>query len=121
MVKDSRKNIAAELKATHTGDDKSTMSSTSALGGRSDSLVILDAHRRSVKSAKSEASGTRRGSMHPQWSGTNEIGEQIGKELRELYNDMLSQPIPDRFLDLLNELEKESLSPVAKAGTPGGG
>jgi len=35
------------------------------------------------------------------------IGEQIGRRLRTVYNDMLAQPVPDRFLDLLRELEKD--------------
>jgi hypothetical protein len=34
-----------------------------------------------------------------------EIVEQIGHRLASVYNDVLSQPIPDRFLDLLAELE----------------
>jgi len=36
------------------------------------------------------------------------IGEQIGRRLRTVYNDMLAQPVPDRFLDLLRELEKDT-------------
>jgi Anti-sigma factor NepR len=34
-----------------------------------------------------------------------EIVEQVGLRLRSVYNDVLMQPIPDRFLDLLSELE----------------
>src|SRR5579883_1608417 len=34
-----------------------------------------------------------------------EIAEQIGLRLRGIYNDVLMQPIPDRFLDLLRQLE----------------
>ncbi len=34
-----------------------------------------------------------------------EIVEQIGHRLASVYNSVLSQPIPDRFLDLLAELE----------------
>lgn len=123
MVNNSRKNIAAEMKKTPNGDDKSTNSFSSAPGGRNDLLVILDAHRRNVKSAKSETSVVKRGAakFSSPWSQSNEIGEQIGKELRDLYDDMLSQPVPDRFLELLNELEKASISPVAKTRTPGEG
>jgi hypothetical protein len=36
-----------------------------------------------------------------------EISEQIGRQLRSVYNDVLVQPVPDRFLDLLRALEKE--------------
>jgi hypothetical protein len=35
-----------------------------------------------------------------------ELGEQIGRQLRSLYNDVLAQPVPDRFLDLLQTLDK---------------
>jgi hypothetical protein len=34
-----------------------------------------------------------------------EIIDQIGLRLRGVYNDVLMQPIPDRFLDLLGQLE----------------
>ena len=32
----------------------------------------------------------------------------IGRQLRALYDDVLSQPIPDRFLDLLRQLDEGS-------------
>jgi hypothetical protein len=34
-----------------------------------------------------------------------EISEQIGRQLRNLYNDVLAQPVPDRLIDLLRTLE----------------
>ncbi len=34
-----------------------------------------------------------------------EIIDQIGLRLRGVYNDVLMQPIPDRFIDLLSQLE----------------
>ncbi len=34
-----------------------------------------------------------------------EVAAQIGRQLRSVYNDVLSQPVPDRFLDLLRELD----------------
>jgi hypothetical protein len=40
-----------------------------------------------------------------------EIVEQIGLRLRGCYNDVLMQPIPERFIDLLGQLE---------AGVPAG-
>lgn len=33
-----------------------------------------------------------------------DIAEQIGVRLRGIYNDVLMQPIPDRFIDLLHQL-----------------
>ncbi len=32
------------------------------------------------------------------------IDEHIGRHLKAIYDDVLNQPIPDRFLDLLNQL-----------------
>ncbi len=34
-----------------------------------------------------------------------EIIDQIGQHLGRVYNDVLKQPVPDRFLDLLQTLE----------------
>jgi hypothetical protein len=35
------------------------------------------------------------------------IDEHIGRHLKAIYDDVLQQPIPDRFLDLLNQLGDE--------------
>lgn len=37
--------------------------------------------------------------------GKVEIADQIGLGLRNVYDDVLSQPVPDRFFDLLRQLE----------------
>ena len=37
--------------------------------------------------------------------GGTSLGEHIGRELRGLYEDVVAQPVPDRFLELLNKLE----------------
>jgi hypothetical protein len=37
-----------------------------------------------------------------------DLGTQIGFQLRNLYDDVLNQPVPDRFLDLLSQLETSS-------------
>ena len=34
-----------------------------------------------------------------------DVSEQIGRQLRTVYNDVLAQPVPDRFLDLLKDLD----------------
>ena len=34
-----------------------------------------------------------------------EIGNKIGKQLREIYDFVLREPLPDQFSELLNELE----------------
>lgn len=35
----------------------------------------------------------------------NSLPDALGKKLRVLYNEVADQPVPDRFLDLLSELE----------------
>ncbi|MBY6241840.1 NepR family anti-sigma factor [Methylosinus sp. Sm6] len=41
----------------------------------------------------------------------NKVGAQIGDQLRNLYKDVLEQPVPERFLELLNRLEADTISP----------
>lgn len=48
----------------------------------------------------------------------NKIGEEIGDQLRNLYKDVLEQPVPERFLELLNQLEAGTIS-KASSKAPG--
>ena len=36
------------------------------------------------------------------------MDDHIGQQLQAVYDDVVSQPIPDRFLELLSQLGKES-------------
>lgn len=47
-----------------------------------------------------------------------DFGDAIGKELQNLYDDVIAQPVPDRFLSLLNQLEKNALSLDASSHAP---
>jgi hypothetical protein len=47
-----------------------------------------------------------------------EIVAQIGQQLARVYKDVVDQPVPDRFLDLLKSLEQGS--PTATSGTAQG-
>jgi Anti-sigma factor NepR len=40
-----------------------------------------------------------------QVSGKPELTDMIGQRLRSYFNEVANQPVPDRFLDLLEELE----------------
>jgi Anti-sigma factor NepR len=42
-----------------------------------------------------------------------EVSDLIGDRLRSFYDDVAKQPVPDRFLELLNELQAAS-SPEKK-------
>jgi hypothetical protein len=36
------------------------------------------------------------------------IQERIGDHLRAMYDDLVQQPVPDRFVELLNRIEKRN-------------
>ncbi|MGH6842877.1 MAG: NepR family anti-sigma factor [Methylocella sp.] len=46
----------------------------------------------------------------------SEIADQIGLHLRSVYDDVLAQPVPGRFLELLRQLESASHSRFNKDG-----
>ena len=46
----------------------------------------------------------------------SEIADQIGLHLRSVYDDILAQPVPGRFLELLRQLERASSSRLSKDG-----
>nr|BAN84084.1 anti-sigma factor [Methylosinus sp. B4S] len=77
-----------------------------ALIAAPEGLVVLNS-RRPPRSARAKAE-------------TSDLGEQIGEQLRGIYDDVLNQPIPDRFLELLNQLESDPISPQ-RSKTPGEG
>jgi anti-sigma factor NepR-like protein len=37
-----------------------------------------------------------------------EIRGKIGRQLRDMYDDVVSQGVPDRFVELLNRLERQN-------------
>jgi hypothetical protein len=39
-----------------------------------------------------------------------EISDLIGQRLRNYYDEVAKQPVPDRFMDLLNQLEAKTSS-----------
>lgn len=48
-----------------------------------------------------------------------DFGDALGKELRNLYDDLVAQPVPERFLNLLNQLEKNVVSSGPSSSAPG--
>ena len=44
-----------------------------------------------------------------------QVQHHIGRQLRAVYDDLVSRPVPDRFLELLAQLDRQSAP-----GTPGG-
>ena len=39
-------------------------------------------------------------------SDKSRMTEQIGRQLRGMYDGLLNQPVPDRFMDLVKKLER---------------
>jgi hypothetical protein len=46
--------------------------------------------------------------MNSKLSRRNEIGGAIGDQLRAIYDEVLNEPIADRFFELLHQLETDS-------------
>ncbi len=64
-----------------------------------------------MKNRKSAASRSPDASSEPENTGPSlggEIRGKIGRQLRELYDDVVAQGVPDRFVELLNRLEKQN-------------
>jgi hypothetical protein len=40
-----------------------------------------------------------------------QLGEHIGRELRAMFEDVVSEPVPERFQKLLEELERKQPKP----------
>lgn len=36
-----------------------------------------------------------------------QVNEHIGKELRSMFDDVVAEPVPDRFRELLDQLEQK--------------
>ncbi|WP_256515149.1 NepR family anti-sigma factor [Alsobacter ponti] len=47
-------------------------------------------------------------SRQPEPSAKPDFQVDIGQQLRAVYDSVLNQPVPDRFLELLNELDKKT-------------
>jgi Anti-sigma factor NepR len=59
------------------------------------------------KKGKAEKAGKKIEKMTPT-STKPEVSDLIGQRLRNYYNTVAEQPVPDRFLDLLSQLEAAS-------------
>jgi hypothetical protein len=47
-----------------------------------------------------------------------DVQAHLGRQLRAVYDDMASQPVPDRFIQLLDALERQSARPQVTAKSP---
>jgi hypothetical protein len=79
--------------------------------GRTSGVDDLRAHEgmASVVSLNSSRKARPRASVRKDGTPSHVEGH-IGKQLKAVYDDVLNQPIPDRFLDLLSQLETKTTS-----------
>jgi Anti-sigma factor NepR len=65
-----------------------------------------------MKNRKPVASRSLDQSQEPAENGKPSLGGEIrgkiGRQLRDMYDDVVAQGVPDRFVDLLNRLEKQN-------------
>jgi hypothetical protein len=59
--------------------------------------------QRKVRSPKSKAM-----TKHPVKTASPQVSQVIGDRLRNFYDELAKQPVPDRFLDLLDRLESKT-------------
>ncbi len=77
-----------------------------------------------VRSGGATVSHMRRGdpAVAPGTTLSRDVQSKIGQHLRAMYDDVVRQGVPDRFLDLLSQLDdKESAGKAGKSGEESGG
>ena len=63
-------------------------------------------NRKPVASRSPEASSEPGGNAKPTLGG--DVRGKIGRQLRDMYDDVVAQGVPDRFVELLNRLERQN-------------
>ncbi len=66
--------------------------------------MVEDGNKTANKNKKTEKKTEKMN--HP--PGQPEIHDLIGQRLRSFYDEVAQQPVPDRFVELLNQLEAKS-------------
>jgi hypothetical protein len=117
----SRKTAATDRNHQSSGEDQKSPPPAFArqIASSLDSVVLLEARRGGRASQPLSDCGRLDGEAVAASPSGKEIGEQIGKELRELYADLVAQPVPKRFIDLLNQLEEKTISSQTTPKSPG--
>ena len=63
-------------------------------------------NRKTVASRSPDPSQEPAGKANPSLGG--EIRGKIRRQLRDMYDDVVAQGVPDRFVELLNRLERQN-------------
>jgi hypothetical protein len=65
-------------------------------------------HAKGKRAAKVIPESSLADELSPEPGLDRAIQECIGDHLRAMYDDLVQQPVPDRFVELLNRLEKRN-------------
>jgi hypothetical protein len=57
---------------------------------------------------RAQASGAGGGGRHAGGEVDPRVQNEIGRHLRAIYDDVISEPVPERFMELLKQLEKSA-------------
>ncbi len=71
---------------------------------------MVDDEKKNGKASRPD----KKNEIMTQTSAKPEVSDLIGQRLRNYYNTVAEQPVPDRFLDLLSQLEAASSSSSKK-------
>jgi len=71
--------------------------------------------KKSVRSPEQESPGT---TLPPSPALVPQIQDHIGHQLRSIYNDVLNQPVPDRFRELMEKLDAPPADETNGPGEP---
>ncbi len=63
-------------------------------------------NRKPLASRAADPSAEPTGKDEPSLGG--DIRGKIGRQLRDMYDDVVAQGVPDRFVELLNRLERQN-------------
>jgi len=69
--------------------------------------------KKSVRNPEPESSGTV---QPPSPALVPQIQDHIGRQLRSIYNDVLNQPVPDRFRELMDRLDAPEADAADRPG-----
>ena len=71
---------------------------------------MVEDHKKTPKTAKPNKNAEKKIEKMNHAPSQPEIYDLIGQRLRNYYDEVAKQPVPDRFMDLLNQLEEKTSS-----------
>ena len=70
--------------------------------------MVENGNKTAIQNKKTEKKTDKKTEKMDQTPAQPEIHDLIGQRLRSFYDEVAKQPVPDRFVELLNQLEAKS-------------